>query len=106
MDRLVAEGFAVLVVDDLSTGSARNVPVAAQLERRDVATAELDAVFRSWRPAVVFHLAAQASVALSVREPLRDVEVNVIGTHNVARAARDAGARRLVFVSSRRCRLR
>lgn len=100
VDRLVAEGFAVLVVDDLSTGSARNVPEAAQLERRDVASAELDAVFRSWSPAVVFHLAAQASVALSVREPLRDAEVNVIGTHNVARAAHYAGARRLVFVSS------
>lgn len=100
VDRLVAEGFAVLVVDDLSTGSARNVPGAARFERRDVASSGLDAVFRSWRPGVVFHLAAQASVARSVRDPLRDVQVNVIGTHEVARAARAAGSRRLVFVSS------
>jgi UDP-glucose 4-epimerase len=100
VDRLVAEGFAVLVLDDLSTGNARNVADAARLERRDVASAEIGTLFRRWRAAVVFHLAAQASVPLSVRDPLRDVAVNVIGTHRVASATRDAGAGRLVFVSS------
>jgi nucleoside-diphosphate-sugar epimerase len=100
VDRLLAEGLEVLVVDDLSTGRPENLDPAARLEIRDIAGASLDGLFRRWRPAVVFHLAAQASVPRSIQEPRRDLAVNVIGTHAVAGAARAAGAQRLVFVSS------
>jgi UDP-glucose 4-epimerase len=100
VDRLLAEGLDVLVVDDLSTGWPQNVAAQARLEQLDIATAELERLFRAWHPGVVFHLAAQASVPLSVRDPLRDLAVNVVGTHRVSAAARAAGAVRLVFVSS------
>lgn len=100
VDRLVAEGVEVLVVDDLSTGEARHLAPDVRLERLDIAVADLDPLFDAWRPAVVFHLAAQASVTASVREPLRDLAVNVVGSHRVAVAARGADAARLVFVSS------
>lgn len=100
VDRLLAEGYAVLVVDDLSSGRPENVAAGAELERLDIATDDLESVFRRWRPRVVFHLAAQASVPLSMSAPLRDLAVNVVGTHRVAAAGRSAGADRLVFVSS------
>jgi UDP-glucose 4-epimerase len=100
VDRLVAEGHQVLVVDDLSSGRAENLRTEVSLERLDVAGDDLEAVFRKWLPDVVFHLAAQASVPASVRVPLRDLAVNVVGTHRVGVAARASGARRLVFVSS------
>ncbi len=100
VDRLVSEGVAVLVVDDLSTGEARHLTPDVRLERLDIAVADLGPVFDAWRPAIVFHLAAQASVTASVRDPLRDLAVNVVGSHRVAAAARAAGAGRLVFVSS------
>jgi UDP-glucose 4-epimerase len=100
VDRLAAEGYAVLVVDDLSSGTARNLPSATRIERLDVATDDLESVLRGWRPRVVFHLAAQASVPASMNDPLRDLDVNVIGTHRVGEAARNADADRLVFVSS------
>ena len=100
VDRLVAEGVDVLVVDDLSTGDARVLPADVRLERLDIAVADLETLFGAWRPVVVYHLAAQASVTASVRDPLRDLAVNVIGSHRVAAAAREAGATRLVFVSS------
>jgi len=51
-------------------------------------------------PEVVFHHAAQIDVRESVRDPLHDADVNVVGTVNVLRAAVDAGARRVVFASS------
>lgn len=100
VDRLVAEGVAVLVVDDLSTGIPENVSAQAPIEQLDIARVDLDGLFRSWRPGVVFHLAAQASIPLSVHDPLRDLEVNVVGTYNVSAAARHAAAERLVFTSS------
>ena len=100
VDRLVAEGQQVLVLDDLSSGKARNLATGARLEQVDVASDDLHRVFRAWRPTVVFHLAAQASVSISVREPLRDLAVNLVGTHRVGVAARASEASRLVFVSS------
>lgn len=100
VDRLLAEGHEVLVVDDLSSGRPENVRSDARLERLDIATDDLARVFREWRPGVVFHLAAQASVPVSSRIPLRDLAVNVVGTHRVVAAARESGVDRLVFVSS------
>lgn len=52
------------------------------------------------RPEVVFHLAAQASVSISMREPRLDIETNVIASLMLARAAAEAGCRRFVFTSS------
>lgn len=100
VDRLLAEGHEVVVIDDLSSGQASNLADEARLEQVDVAGDDLDQIFRAGRPTVVFHLAAQASVPVSVREPLRDLAVNVVGTHRVGLAARASGATRLVFVSS------
>jgi UDP-glucose 4-epimerase len=52
------------------------------------------------RPEVVHHLAAQIDVRRSVADPLHDARVNVLGTIAVAKAALEAGCRRLVFASS------
>ena len=100
VDRLISDGLDVLVVDDLSTGSTSNIPATARFERCDVADADLERLFRDWRPRIVYHLAAQASVPRSMADPLHDLTVNVVGTHRVATATREAGAARLVFVSS------
>lgn len=100
VDRLVGDGWGVLVIDDLSSGRANNVPDGVRVEAFDIAVDEMDAAVRAWRPRVVFHLAAQTSVPVSMQAPLRDLAVNVTGTHRVAAAARHAGAERLVFVSS------
>lgn len=100
VERLVAEGSEVLVIDDLSSGSPTNLPREARLERRDIAADDLDGLLRRWRPTCVFHLAAQSSVPRSTSDPLGDLAVNVVGSHHVAAAALASGAERLVFVSS------
>jgi UDP-glucose 4-epimerase len=79
-DALLAAGHAVTVVDDLSTGRAENVPAGATLRRGDLRDrAFLTTVFDEVRPEVVCHQAAQTSVAVSAREPVRDAQINVIG---------------------------
>jgi UDP-glucose 4-epimerase len=101
----VCEAFAernydVLVLDDLSTGSRENVPAQAPLEEVDVVDdAAVAAVAERFAPTVVCHLAAQASVTFSVREPLHDLRVNVQGTLNVCEAARQTNAS-VVFAST------
>ncbi|HEX8862678.1 MAG TPA: NAD-dependent epimerase/dehydratase family protein [Actinomycetes bacterium] len=105
VDRLVHEGHDVVVVDDLSTGRLENLADAfnsgrVQLVQADLAGDELPAAMAGARPEVVHHLGAQIDVRRSVAEPALDATVNVVGTIRVARAALEAGCRRLVFASS------
>ncbi len=100
VDALLADGYEVTILDDLSSGNAARVPGAAELRELDVAEfAALDAVVQEIAPRAIFHLAAQASVVASVEDPGRDCEVNVRGTLNVVEAAGRCGAS-VVFTST------
>jgi len=107
VDRLLAEGHTVDVLDDLSTGSLANLA-----EARSVATGALtihqldiripdtvDLIVRR-QPDVIYHLAAQADVRVSVEQPAFDAEVNVVGSVNILEGARLARAERVVFAAS------
>ena len=100
-DALLAAGQAVAVLDDLSSGSADNLPAGVPLHEVDIRdTAAVAEVFAAERPDAVCHQAAQMSVSRSVREPRFDAEVNCIGLINVLDAAVASGCRRVVFASS------
>jgi len=99
-DALLAQGNAVTVIDDLSSGSAERVPDGAELREIDIVDAgALEAAFSEIAPQAVYHLAAQASVVASVADPGRDCDVNVRGTLNVLELAGKAGAP-VVFTST------
>jgi UDP-glucose 4-epimerase len=88
VDALISNGSSVVVVDDLSTGDAGRVNAEADLEVVDITDAAgVDKVFDRFQPEVVYHLAAQSSVTVSVKDPLRDCRANVVGTLNVLEAA-------------------
>src|ERR1019366_2710925 len=95
----------VTVLDDLSTGKRENLEQAlakgAQLEQADVGDAEaVTRIFDIVRPEVVFHLAAQIDVRISVEDPARDATTNVLGTIAVLQAARQSGARKVINTST------
>lgn len=101
-DALLAEGHAVRVLDDLSTGKRSNLPMdnpRIELLHGDVADAALVRRAAEGCKAVV-HLAAVASVQASVEDPVRTHQSNFIGTLNVCEAMREAGIKRVVFASS------
>ncbi|MFN3286623.1 MAG: NAD-dependent epimerase/dehydratase family protein [bacterium] len=97
---LRAAGHRVAVVDVLDPGRAEFVPEGVPLYRVDVASRQLEEVFQEERPQAVCHHAAQASVAVSVREPLRDAQVNVLGTLNVLECCVRYGVGRVLFAST------
>jgi UDP-glucose 4-epimerase len=100
VDSLVRDGYEVLVIDDMSAGDPARLAPEAELAKVDITDdAALAAAFDAFRPQAVFHLAAQASVVASVADPGRDCTVNVLGTLNVAEAARRHSAP-LVFTST------
>ena len=94
VEALLARGDEVTVVDDLSNGKRENVPCGAELVVADIRDGLGDA-----RPEVVFHLAAQVDVRVSVERPGHDASVNVVGTIAVLEAARAADAQ-VVFSST------
>ena len=98
---LLAAGWRVRALDDLSSGNERNLASAGGVElvRGDVRDSELVAGAVEGVD-VVFHQAALASVPLSVAEPLRSHAVNTWGTLEVLEASRRAGVRRVVFAAS------
>ncbi|HEX2032528.1 MAG TPA: NAD-dependent epimerase/dehydratase family protein [Actinomycetota bacterium] len=105
-DRLLAEGRRVIGVDDLSTGRIANLAEARSygksftFENLDVRAPELLALFERYRPAAVMHLAAQASVKVSIQDPLFDADVNILGTLNVLECAARTETAKVVFASS------
>lgn len=107
VDRLLAEGHTVDVVDNLSTGSLANVAEARlsgtgqfHFHQLDVRSPDLVGLMARRQPDVVYHLAAQADVRVSVADPVLDADINVLGSLRVLEAARAAGARKVVFASS------
>ncbi|MCY3655589.1 MAG: NAD-dependent epimerase/dehydratase family protein [Chloroflexi bacterium] len=99
VDRLAADGCAVTGISN--TPPRREPPEGVTEQLADIRDADaVEALVADARPDVVFHLAAQASVPVSMRNPVADILVNVIGSVNVAQAAAAAGARRLVFFST------
>jgi UDP-glucose 4-epimerase len=102
VEALVERGARVRVLDDFSTGRRENLAaVADHIELREGDVTHMKTVERAVAGCdCVLHLAAIASVQASLEQPRRTHRVNVDGTLNVLEAARQAGARRVVFASS------
>jgi len=105
-DRLLAEGYRVISVDDLTTGRIANLAEARGYGKEftffnmDVRAEGLLPLFERHRPEVVFHLAAQSGVRPSLEDPVRDASVNIMGELNVLECAVKSGARKVIYAAS------
>ena len=103
-DAYLEAGHEVLVVDSLwahGGGRRENVPARAAFIHADVRDdAAIERAVREFSPHVVSHHAAQHSVAISVRDPLYDANVNVLGFLNVLESAAKSGVKKVIFASS------
>lgn len=97
-DALVERGDDVHVVDDLSRGTPDNLTDGAELHVADIRE-PLGGLLTEIGAEVVFHLAAQIDVRVSVADPVADATANVLGTINVIEAAKQTGAK-VIFTST------
>jgi UDP-glucose 4-epimerase len=104
VDRLLADGHAVVVYDNFSTGRERNLQRAAGHPRMAVVRDDvlaLEPLTRAMAGAdMVFHLAANADVRFGTEHPRKDLEQNTIATFNVLEAMRAGGVSRIAFAST------
>lgn len=100
VDALLDAGHEVLAIDNFATGKRGNLNPAAAFEEVDLVTGDVETIFRRFRPEIVNHHAAQASVGGSTKDALGDARVNVIGTVRLLEAARSTGVRKVVYAQT------
>ena len=101
VDRLLADGYRVRVLDNFSTGKRENLPESDDLDIITGDVGSIDDVHKAMKDVeLVFHEAAIASVPKTINDPLGSHTTNYLGTLNVLEAARQQGTRRVVFASS------
>ncbi len=101
VDSALAAGHEVAILDDLSSGKRENVAHGAKLFVVDLRNKDATRkVVADFKPDVVSHQAAQASVSISMRDPVLDASVNVVGGLHLADACVEHGVERLIFAST------
>lgn len=100
VDRLIALGHTVLVIDNLSTGVRAFINKAAHFVELDVRDPKLVTIFEDFKPSIVFHEAAQTMVPSSMENPKYDCDVNLLGLINVLDACRHVNVDQFLMPSS------
>lgn len=100
VDRLIALGHTVLVIDNLTTGVREFINPKATFIETDVRDANIESIFADFRPQVVFHEAAQTMVPASMENPKMDCDVNLLGLVNILEASRKYKVEHFLMPSS------
>jgi len=98
--RLISEGYQVTICDDLSNGKRENIPREAEFHKLDISDSKGINSIPSYPYEIVFHVAAQASNAISWKDPIKDLMVNQLGTFNVLNFCLQRNINRIIFCSS------
>jgi UDP-glucose 4-epimerase len=100
VDRFLANGDEVTVIDDLDRGKRENVPAGASFLLWDISRPETAELVADNKPSLVVHAAAQASVPRSFADPCLDARVNIVGTLEVLEGASRSGCQRFVYITT------
>jgi nucleoside-diphosphate-sugar epimerase len=97
-DRLIADGYRVIGIDNLAYGVREQVPDAVEFHRADIRGKEIYDLLTGVD--VLFHLAAKNCIADCQDDPIETSDINVTGTVNTFEAARRAGVGKVVYAES------
>ena len=107
VDKLAKNDHQVLVIDNFSTGSEKNLKEAQEIsgvnliiEECDIRETEATKLIADYEPSVIFHLAAQVDVRASVTDPLTDAETNLLGMIRVLEGARTSKTEKFILAAS------
>jgi UDP-glucose 4-epimerase len=100
VDALIERGHEVVVIDNLYRGKKQNINPRAKFYKIDVRDKKIQGIFKKEKPAFVFHYAAQIDTRTSVRDPIFDAEINVLGTINILQNAAKYGVKKIIFAAT------
>ncbi len=100
-DAFIQEGHSVSIIDNLSSGSRKNINPRAKFFKADITDKRRVAdIFKKGRFDVVDHHAAQIDVRRSVEDPGNDARMNILGSLNLLDNCRRTGVNKFIFASS------
>jgi len=99
-DKLIDKGHNVVVIDNLSTGKKENLNPQAKFYETDICNSEIAQIFIEEKPEIVFHFAAQIDVRKSVKDPIQDAKVNILGSLNLLQNCQKNEVKKFIFASS------
>jgi UDP-glucose 4-epimerase len=100
VDRLIKEGYKVVVIDNLSSGKKENLNPRAEFYKIDISNKKIDEIFEKEKPDFVFHFAAHIEARESVKDPIFDAKVNILGSLNILENCRKNKVKKVIFASS------
>lgn len=101
VDKLIAEGHHVAVIDNLSAGRKENINANAIFYKIDICdAAALEEVFKHERPEIINHHAAHVNVRKSVEMPVYDANINILGSLNLCELAKKYQIKKFIYVST------
>jgi len=100
VDKLINEGHELIVVDNLISGKRDYINPQAKLYELDICSPDITQVFVSEKPEIVYHLAAQIDVRISVSDPVYDNHVNALGSLNILENCRLNNVSKFIFSST------
>ena len=100
VDKLIKEGHKVVVIDNLSIGRKENLNPKAKFYKIDICSYRISQIFKKEKPEVVFHYAAQIDVRKSVKDPVEDAKINILGTLNILENCKKYNIRKVIFAST------
>ena len=100
VDRLIKEGHAVQVIDNLYTGNKDFVNPKAEFVEMDIRSSELYSTLESFQPDYIFHQAAQTEVTTSMNNPMLDCDINLMGLINLLNVSVKLDIKKFLMPSS------
>ncbi|MHA6259970.1 NAD-dependent epimerase/dehydratase family protein [Sporosarcina sp. CAU 1771] len=100
IEELLRNNMQVVAIDSCVTGFQKNVPFGVRLYKLDLNDEKLESIFIEERPDYVIHLAAQASVMVSMSDPYFDFHTNTVGTVKVMLLSKKYNVKKFLFASS------
>ena len=100
VDKLIESGHDVVIIDNLSSGILSNVNTKAKFFNMNIADDNIKELFSEFNFEIIYHLASQIDLNLSVKDPVSDAETNIIGTLNLLQNSVKSGVRKFIFSSS------
>lgn len=101
IDEYIKLGYKVVIIDNLSTGSKKNLNKRAKFYKADIRNLPaMEKIFKKEKPQIINHHAAIAEVIKSLKDPTLAYETNILGTANILLAGVKVGIKKIIFISS------
>ena len=100
VDKYISLGHDVVVIVNLSTGKERNINKKALFYQIDICNKNIEFIIEKEKPDILNHHAAQISVPASVKNPILDAEINVLGFLNLLQNCVKYNLKKVIFISS------